>query len=639
MTTPPAPPSGSGDPALDLVAALDALSAAATAAGVDETAARTEGKALAAAVLETSRPSNVHESWRRLMGGTTSDFFESVSEGRRFAYGPTPVLAWLVESGSRQALTYADALADVAAAACTVEGAPTSAGTKAVTFAGAQRSAAARVHSGGAATWLAPTQPPGTPKSPQSPQGPTGSPAAPRPDNSHLPAARIHAEDVMAQLGALTQSTRDVLAKYLPGQRGDETQPGLGDPNANRDPFDLTGLPPHPQPGGPVPQQPGVPGVPGVPGQPGSPAPTATAGEAPAVEEKPAPKEPEKTVDELLAELDALIGLTSVKAEIHRQVAMLEVDAMRTKAGLKSAVLTRHLVFVGNPGTGKTTVARLVGGIYHALGLLDQGQLVEVDRSELVAGYVGQTAMKTAEVCKSAIGGVLFIDEAYTLAADQYGQEAVDTLVKEMEDHRNELVVIVAGYPAPMERFIDTNPGLASRFRTTIRFADYTDDEITDILLLQAKNNDYDISPEAETRFREIVAATPRDETFGNGRFARNTLEGAIGRHAVRVRDIDDPSTEQLRTIERVDIEDRDGIDLSVPPASSAPSGDTESHIATDHDTHDTDAVEDAVGSENRAADSHPNDGTLDDGTGVGTRDRAGSGIGDDEADEAGGRQ
>ncbi len=586
MTTPDSSASGPGGSSgsLDLVAALDALSAVALGAGVDESTARSEGKALAAAVLETSRPSTVHESWRALLGGSTADFFAAVSEGRRFAYGPTPVLAQLVEAGSRRALTYADALADVAAAACTVAGAPTSAGGKAVTFAGAQRAAAARVggaagahgtvspgspgspassvspgRSGGGAAWPMPT-------TPESPSGAPDLPQTPAADGSHLPAARIHAEDVLAQLGALTASTRDVLSRYLPGQRDDA---GLGDPNAGRDPFDLSDLPPHP------------PTAPVTPGEPGS-APTAQAGEPPAAaKEKPAPQVPEKTVDELLAELDALIGLTSVKAEIHRQVAMLEVDALRTKAGLKSAVVTRHLVFVGNPGTGKTTVARLVGGIYHALGLLEQGQLVEVDRSELVAGYVGQTAMKTAEVCASAMGGVLFIDEAYTLAADQYGQEAVDTLVKEMEDHRNELVVIVAGYPAPMERFIDTNPGLASRFRTTIEFADYTDDEITSILLLQATNNDYDISPEAETRFREIVAATARDETFGNGRFARNTLEGAIGRHAVRVRGIENPTTEQLRTIERVDLEDRDGVDLSVSGAGDESAGAAESSGAS----------------------------------------------------------
>ena len=172
---------------------------------------------------------------------------------------------------------------------------------------------------------------------------------------------------------------------------------------------------------------------------------------------------------------------------------MLRVEGLRTKAGLRSATITRHLVFVGNPGTGKTTVARLVGGIYRALGLLSKGQLVEVDRSELVAGYLGQTAIKTAEVVASAVGGVLFIDEAYSLAGDQYGTEAVDTLVKEMEDQRDDLVLIVAGYPDPMVVFIAQNPGLASRFRTTIEFADYTDDELLAIFDRLAEGADYDV--------------------------------------------------------------------------------------------------------------------------------------------------
>jgi SpoVK/Ycf46/Vps4 family AAA+-type ATPase len=261
-------------------------------------------------------------------------------------------------------------------------------------------------------------------------------------------------------------------------------------------------------------------------------------------------------VQELLEDLDALTGLRTVKQEVHRQVALLRVEKLRAEAGLRSPTLTRHLVFTGNPGTGKTTVARLVAGIYHSLGLLSTGQLVEVDRSELVAGYLGQTAVKTAEVVQSAVGGVLFIDEAYALAGDQYGTEAVDTLVKEMEDRRDDLVVIVAGYPAPMATFVAANPGLSSRFRTTIEFEDYTDDELEQILGHLAAGADYELVPEAVARFRELLAATPRGPSFGNGRFTRNVLEAAIGRHAWRLREIEAPTTEQLRQLLGEDLED-----------------------------------------------------------------------------------
>ena len=288
----------------------------------------------------------------------------------------------------------------------------------------------------------------------------------------------------------------------------------------------------------------------------------------------PAPEPPARSLEELLAELDALTGLDQVKTEIHRQTQLLRVEKLRVEAGLRSPTITRHLVFLGNPGTGKTTVARLVAGIYRAIGLLSKGQLVEVDRSELVAGYLGQTATKTAEVTRSALGGVLFIDEAYSLAGDQYGEEAIDTLVKEMEDHRDDLVVVVAGYPGPMEAFIASNPGLTSRFRTVITFEDYTDDELVEIFSRLAADADYTPADATRDRFRQVLATTYRGDGFGNGRFARNLLEAAIGRHAWRLRDVVQPTVDQLRQLLPEDLADG-APDTAAPPGEGTVTGDT----------------------------------------------------------------
>jgi SpoVK/Ycf46/Vps4 family AAA+-type ATPase len=213
-----------------------------------------------------------------------------------------------------------------------------------------------------------------------------------------------------------------------------------------------------------------------------------------------------------------------------------------------------------------------VAGIYKAIGLLSKGQLVEVDRSELVAGYLGQTAIKTAEVTAKAYGGVHFIDEAYSLNGDQYGEEAINTLVKEMEDHRDDLVVIVAGYPEPMNEFIANNPGLASRFRTEIIFENYTDDELCSIFTSMAAKADFDLGDGCLAEFRRQLAFQLRDENFGNGRYARNLLEAAIGRHAWRLRDVNEPTLEQLRTLVAEDLIDPDQPVGLTPPQEIPPS-------------------------------------------------------------------
>nr|WP_216845167.1 AAA family ATPase [Rathayibacter sp. VKM Ac-2857] len=297
---------------------------------------------------------------------------------------------------------------------------------------------------------------------------------------------------------------------------------------------------------------------------------------SPAPEAEPEPLEPPEAIEDLLAELDALIGLDRVKSEIKRQTQLLRIDTLRQAAGLTTPTLTRHLVFTGNPGTGKTTVARLVSRIYRSLGILSKGVLVEVDRSELVAGYLGQTSMKTAEVIASARGGVLFIDEAYALALDQYGAEAVTTLVKDMEDHRGDLVVIVAGYSGPMQGFLDTNPGLASRFSTTIDFADYSDEELSAIFARLAAAADFTPTEEAVAAFADVAAAQERTEAFGNGRWVRNVLDAAIARHAWRLRDTEEPTLDELRTLEAEDVVEAELPEAELPNLQSETDASTE---------------------------------------------------------------
>lgn len=266
----------------------------------------------------------------------------------------------------------------------------------------------------------------------------------------------------------------------------------------------------------------------------------ASAPAAPPEPKKPVELDP-KRIDEIMSELNQLVGLKTVKEEITRLVDLLRVQQMRQEVGLQNKGTSRHMVFFGNPGTGKTTVARLLADIYRELGLLPTGQLVEVDRSGLVGGYVGQTAIKTSEVIEQAIGGVLFIDEAYTLTANKgqndFGQEAVDTILKAMEDYRDEMIVIVAGYTELMQEFLETNPGLKSRFNYFIEFPDYTPDELVAILELLCKKNEYTLSDSAREKAREIFTARceNKPENFANAREVRNFMEKAMLNHAGRV--------------------------------------------------------------------------------------------------------
>ena len=241
-------------------------------------------------------------------------------------------------------------------------------------------------------------------------------------------------------------------------------------------------------------------------------------------------------------ELDDLIGLESVKKEVRSLANFVKLQKQREAKGLKTAKVSYHLVFYGSPGTGKTTVARIIGRIYKDLGVLKKGHTVETDRSGLVAKYLGQTALKTDTVVQQAIHGVLFIDEAYALVPEDgngqdYGQEAISTLLKRMEDYRDSLVVIIAGYRNEMQRFIDSNPGLQSRFNRYIDFPDYTAQELSDIFKMYMKKNQYTLASDAETFLKQQFdhAVAHKDRNFGNARYARNVFEKAIQQQANRL--------------------------------------------------------------------------------------------------------
>lgn len=277
-------------------------------------------------------------------------------------------------------------------------------------------------------------------------------------------------------------------------------------------------------------------------------------------EEEDVAEESLKTLSELLTDLNALIGLESVKKKVNDLIAYQKVQKIRRENNMYSPKHTLHLAFMGNPGTGKTTVARIVGHIYKQLGLLSKGHFVEVSRTDLIAGYQGQTALKVRQVIDKAKGGVLFIDEAYSITendhSDAYGRECLTELTKALEDYRDDLVVIVAGYVKPMEKFFDSNPGLKSRFNTFVQFNDYDADELFQILVIMCQTSCYHLSAKAEIASKDLLARCilHKDEYFANGRLVRNLYDDLVMSHARRIAEVEKPSKEELSLIVEGDV-------------------------------------------------------------------------------------
>lgn len=275
--------------------------------------------------------------------------------------------------------------------------------------------------------------------------------------------------------------------------------------------------------------------------------------------EKEADKKKNSSLDELMNELNQLVGLSKVKEEVRRLVIYQKIQAKRKESGLKVPKRTLHMAFMGNPGTGKTTVARIVGRMYYQLGLLSKGHFTEVSRTDLIAGYQGQTALKVKSVIEKAKGGVLFIDEAYSITendnTDSYGRECLTELTKALEDSRDDLIVIVAGYTEPMNHFFQSNPGLKSRFNYFINFENYSSTELIDILETLARKDDYQLSDELKERLSSYFTdeLEAKVENFSNGRFVRNLYEDLIMNQAVRLNNTKQYSSQELSLLELED--------------------------------------------------------------------------------------
>ncbi len=302
-------------------------------------------------------------------------------------------------------------------------------------------------------------------------------------------------------------------------------------------------------------------------------------------EAKPEEQKPAEPEEDPMETLDKLIGLDSIKHDVKELTDFVKIQKLRQDQGLKSVPVSLHLVFTGNPGTGKTTVARILAKLYKQIGVLSKGQLVEVDRSGLVAGYVGQTALKTQEQITKALGGVLFIDEAYALSQkdDAFGQEAIDTILKAMEDHRDDLVVIVAGYTGPMEEFINSNPGLKSRFNKYIEFTDYSVDELEAIFNMNCRKYDYQVEEDAKKQVRALIVQRKleKPENFANAREVRNLFEEIITNQARRVAAMENPTQDDMMTITLKDLCEE--VE-PVAPSEEAASPETEDKVTTEND-------------------------------------------------------